>query len=432
MPLIDDIRTRKIRAGVMGLGYVGLPLCLEFVRAEYHVVGLDSDSAKIEALRNRTSYIPDISAVELAEAFDTGRFEVTSEPPVIATLDTLNVCVPTPLTAAGTPDLSFVNSALQSIEKHRRPGQLFILESTTYPGTTEEILLPALSKGGLEVGKDFFLAFSPERIDPGNPDYNTRNIPKVVGGVTAACMDCAVALYGNCVEKIVTVSSPRAAEMVKLLENTFRSVNIGLVNELAKMCHNLGVDIWEVIEAAKTKPFGFMPFYPGPGLGGHCIPVDPIYLSWKAREVGFEARFIELADRVNSSMPLFVVDLIGKALGDRGKTIDGARILLLGVAYKADVNDIRQSPSLDVWQLLETRNAKVGYHDFHVASLEFGGVRHQSKPLVPETLREADCGVLLTAHRTLDLEMICEHSPCLVDTRNVLNGFPQEGQIYKL
>jgi len=432
MSLIENIRARKIRSGVMGLGYVGLPLCLEFVRAGYHVVGIDSDVAKIEALRNRTSYIPDISGNELAESFNTGRFELSSGPEAIATVDTLNVCVPTPLTVAGTPNLSFVNMALQSIEKHRRSGQLFILESTTYPGTTEEVLLTALSKGGLEVGEDFFLAYSPERIDPGNPDYNTRNIPKVVGGVTQSCTDCAVALYGNCIENVVPVSSSRVAEMVKLLENTFRSVNIGLVNELAKMCHNLDINIWEVIEAAKTKPFGFMPFYPGPGLGGHCIPVDPIYLSWKAREVGFNARFIELADQVNSSMPLFVVDLIAKALQGWQKNVDGARILLIGVAYKADVNDIRQSPGLDVWKLLESRNATVFYHDPHVASLEFGGVRHQSKPLVPEMLRTVDCTVLLTAHRSLDLDMIHDHSPCMVDTRNAMNGFPKDCRIFKL
>jgi UDP-N-acetyl-D-glucosamine dehydrogenase len=433
MPLIEEIRARKVRAGVMGLGYVGLPLCLEFVRAGYHVVGLDSDVKKVESLRNRTSYITDISNEKLIEAFDTGRFEVTSDQTSISTVHTLNICVPTPLNKSGTPDLSFVKAALLSIEQNQRPGQLYILESTTYPGTTEEALLPVLSQGGkMEAGKDFFLAFSPERIDPGNPEFNTRNIPKVVGGVTKACTECAAALYGKCVDTIVRVNSPRVAEMVKLLENTFRSVNIGLVNELAKMCHNLDVNIWEVIDAAKTKPFGFMPFYPGPGLGGHCIPVDPIYLSWKARQMGFEARFIALADQVNSSMPQFVVDLVVKALGDRGRALNDSSILILGITYKADVNDIRESPALDVWQLLESRGARVSYHDPYVDSLEFQGTDHVSQPLTPEILSQADCSVLLASHESLDFDMVCEHSSCTVDTRNALSGYSSDGRIYKL
>jgi UDP-N-acetyl-D-glucosamine dehydrogenase len=433
MSLIEKIRNRKVRAGVMGLGYVGLPLCLEFVRAGYHVVGLDSDVKKVESLRNRTSYITDISNEDLSEAFDTGRFEVTSDQSSISTVHTLNICVPTPLNKSGTPDLSFVKAALLSIEQNQRPGQLYILESTTYPGTTEEALLPMLSQGGkMEAGKDFFLAFSPERIDPGNPEFNTRNIPKVVGGVTKACTECAAALYSRCVDTIVQVNSPRVAEMVKLLENTFRSVNIGLVNELAKMCHNLDVNIWEVIDAAKTKPFGFMPFYPGPGLGGHCIPVDPIYLSWKARQMGFEARFIALADQVNSSMPQFVVDLVVKALGDRGKALNDSSILILGVTYKADVNDIRESPALDVWQLLESRGARVSYHDPYVDSLEFQGTDHVSQPLTPEILSKADCSVLLASHKSLDFDMVCEHSSCTVDTRNALSGCSSDGRIHKL
>ena len=433
MPLIEKIRDRKVRAGVMGLGYVGLPLCLEFVRAGYHVVGLDSDVKKVESLRNRTSYITDISNEDLSEAFDTGRFEVTSDQSSISTVHTLNICVPTPLNKSGTPDLSFVKAALLSIEQNQRPGQLYILESTTYPGTTEEALLPVLSQGGkMEAGKDFFLAFSPERIDPGNPEFNTRNIPKVVGGVTKACTECAAALYSRCVDTIVQVNSPRVAEMVKLLENTFRSVNIGLVNELAKMCHNLDVNIWEVIDAAKTKPFGFMPFYPGPGLGGHCIPVDPIYLSWKARQMGFEARFIALADQVNSSMPQFVVDLVVKALGDRGKALNDSSILILGVTYKADVNDIRESPALDVWQLLESRGARVSYHDPYVDSLEFQGTDHVSQLLTPEILSKADCSVLLASHKSLDFDMVCEHSSCTVDTRNALSGCSSDGRIHKL
>ncbi|MFC1491178.1 nucleotide sugar dehydrogenase [Nitrospinota bacterium] len=432
MSLIEDIRSRKVHSGVMGLGYVGLPLSLEFVRAGYTVVGLESDPRKVASLRNGSSYITDVSDDELAEAFGTGRFEVTTDQAVISEVHTLNICVPTPLNKSGSPDLSFVRAAIQSVEDHGRPGQLYVLESTTYPGTTEEVLLPVLSKNGKQVGKDFFLAFSPERIDPGNPRFNTRNIPKVVGGVTKECAECASALYENCVDKIVAVSSPRVAEMVKLLENTFRSVNVGLVNELAKMCHDLNVDIWEVIEAAETKPFGFMPFYPGPGLGGHCIPVDPIYLSWKARQMGFEARFIDLANQVNSSMPQFVVDLIVKALGDRGKALNGARIFLLGVTYKADVNDIRESPALDIWQLLNNRGAQVYYHDPYVDSLEFGGAEHSSRPLSPDTLREMDCSVLLANHKSLDFDLIREHSPCTVDTRNALKGFSADGHIYKL
>ncbi len=432
MALIDDIRSRKVRSCVMGMGYVGLPLALEFVRAGYSVVGLDSNPDRVAQLRRGASYVTDIPDGELAEAFDTGRFDVTSDPAIISEVHTVNICVPTPLNKSGNPDLTFVQSALSSIEKYQRPGQLYILESTTYPGMTEEALLPVLSNGGKRVGENFFLAFSPERIDPGNPHYNTRNIPKVVGGVTEECTECAAALYQNSVDTIVKVSSPRVAEMVKLLENTFRSVNIGLVNELARMCHSLDVNIWEVIEAAKTKPFGFMPFYPGPGLGGHCIPVDPIYLSWKARQAGFEVRFIELARQINSSMPRFVVDLIVKALGDRGKVLKGARILLLGITYKANVNDIRESPSLDVWHLLQGWGAVVSYHDPQVLSLEFAGGEQVSRPMTPETFREADCTVLLAVHSSFDFGMICEQSECIVDTRNALDGFPQDGKIYRL
>ncbi len=432
MALIDDIRSRKVRSCVMGLGYVGLPLALEFVRAGYQVVGLDSNPDRVAQLRRGESYVTDIRDSEIAEAFDTGRFDVTTDPAIISEVQTVNICVPTPLNKSGNPDLSYVQSALEAIEKYKCPGQLYILESTTYPGMTEEALLPVLSTNGDIVGENFFLAFSPERIDPGNPDYNTRNIPKVVGGVTEQCTECAAALYQNGVETIVKVSSPRVAEMVKLLENTFRSVNIGLVNELARMCHSLDVNIWEVIDAAKTKPFGFMPFYPGPGLGGHCIPVDPIYLSWKARQAGFDVRFIELARQINSSMPQFVVDLIVKALSDRGKALKGARILLLGLAYKAGVNDIRESPSLDVWHLLRGWGAQVSYHDPLVSSLEFGGGEQVSSPFAPETFRKADCTVVLTAHSSFDFALIHEHSDCIVDTRNALSGFSQDGKIYKL
>jgi len=432
MALIDDIRSRRVRSCVMGLGYVGLPLALEFVRGGYAVVGLDVDPSRVSALREGKSYITDVSESEVREALDSGRFEVTADPGVLSEVQTINICVPTPLGKSGDPDLSFVQGAIQAIESAQRPGQLYILESTTYPGMTEEVLLPALSQKGLKVGEDFFLAFSPERVDPGNPQYNTRNIPKVVGGVTERCTEHAVALYEGCIDNIVRVSSPRVAEMVKLLENTYRSVNIGLVNELARMCHSLGVDIWEVIEAAETKPFGFMAFYPGPGLGGHCIPVDPIYLSWKARQMGFEAQFIKLASQVNASMPQFVVDLVVEALNDRGKALKGAKVLLIGVTYKAGISDTRESPALDVWVLLERLGAEVGYHDSLIPTLDLAGTSHRSVPLDEETLRGADCCVLLAHHKGLDLGLIHGNSACIVDTRNAFSAFPRDGRIYRL
>ncbi|MBI3127178.1 MAG: nucleotide sugar dehydrogenase [Candidatus Tectomicrobia bacterium] len=416
----------------MGLGYVGLPLALEFVRAGYQVVGLDADDGRVRRMRDGQSYITDVADGHLREALDTGRFHVTTDPDVLAEVQTVNICVPTPLSKSGDPDLSYVQSAVQSIASNQQRGQLYILESTTYPGTTEEALLPVLSRTGYQVGEDFFLAFSPERVDPGNPQYNTRNIPKVVGGMTARCSEVAAALYSNCIESVVTVSSPRVAEMVKLLENTYRSVNIGLVNELARMCHKLGVDIWEVIDAAKTKPFGFMPFYPGPGLGGHCIPIDPIYLSWKARQVGFEAQFISLASKINISMPQFVVDLVLKALNDRGKALNGARIFLVGVAYKAGVSDIRESPALDVWHLLSELGAQISYHDPHVPELEFLGRRHVSQAVEADSLRNIDCAVILTAHGEIDLALVREHAPCIVDTRNAYPGARPDGRLYKL
>jgi UDP-N-acetyl-D-glucosamine dehydrogenase len=430
--LLEDIRKRRVRSCVMGLGYVGLPLALEFVRAGYQVVGLEADGARVRRMREGRSYITDVADGQLREALDTGRFHVTADPGVLAGVQTVNICVPTPLGKSGDPDLSFVQAAVQSIEAHRRPGQLYILESTTYPGTTEEALLPVLGRNGLKVGEDFFLAFSPERVDPGNPRYNTRNIPKVVGGMTPRCCEVAAALYANCIDTIVKVSSTRVAEMVKLLENTFRIVNIGLVNEMARMCHKLEVDIWEVIEAAKTKPFGFMPFYPGPGLGGHCIPIDPIYLSWKARKVGFEAQFISLASQVNASMPRFVVDLVVKALNERGKALNGARLLLLGVAYKAGVGDTRESPALDVWHLLAELGAQISYHDPYVAELEFLGRRHRSRELTGDLLRESDCVLLLANHKELDLALVRAHADCILDTRNAYAGSPPDGRLYKV
>jgi len=330
----------------------------------------------------------------------------------------VNVCVPTPLSKQRDPDVSYIVSAAQEIARYLHRGMLVILESTTYPGTTVELILPLLEATGMKVGEDFFLAFSPERVDPGNPSFNTRNIPKVVGGVTPACTEVAVALYRQRLEKVVAVSSPQVAEMVKLLENTFRSVNIGLVNEMALMCARMKIDVWEVIEAASTKPFGFMPFFPGPGLGGHCIPIDPFYLSWKARASGFEARFIELAGHVNAHMPEHVVDLVAHALNQRGTAVRGSRVLVLGVAYKADIDDTRESPSLDIMQTLADRGAKVEYSDPHVPKLAFGGATLRSVPLTPARLKAFDCVVVSTAHKTFPYSLILRHARAVVDTRN--------------
>ena len=432
MQLLEKIKQKRIRACVMGLGYVGLPLALAFVRAGYRVVGLDTNCSRVRDLREAKSPILDVSSQSLAEELETDRLEFTCDQRVLAEVDTVSVCVPTPLGKTGDPDLSFVQSAVENIRRHRRRGQLYMLESTTYPGATEEIVLPVLSEGGWRAGEEFHLVFSPERVDPGNERYAVRNIPKVVGGVTPKCTDYACALYEGAVVQIVRVASPRVAEMVKLLENTFRSVNIALMNEVAKMCHLLEVDVWEVIEAAKTKPFGFMPFYPGPGLGGPCIPVDPVYLSWKARQAGFEARFIELAGEVNNSMPRFVVELTSKALRKMGKAIERARILLVGVAYKADVSDIRESPALDVWIGLERLGAVVSYSDPYVTEIDAPPIKAHSRPISADTLREYDCVVVLANHKSLDRECIHAHASCIVDTRNAFADFGQTGRLFKL
>ena len=429
---IEKIRQKRILACVMGLGYVGLPLALEFVRAGYRVIGLDTDPRLVRDLRVAKSHILDVSSESLAAALGTNRLDFTCDHRILAEVDTISICVPTPLGKTGDPDLSFVQTAVESIKRHRRRGQLCVLESTAYPGATEEIVLPVLSEGGWRAGVEFHLAFSPERVDPGNERYTTRNIPKVVGGVTPKCADCACALYEGAVDRIVRVASPRVAEMVKLLENTFRSVNIALVNEVAKMCHALDLDVWEVIEAARTKPFGFMPFYPGPGLGGHCLPVDPVYLSWKARQAGFEAKFIELADEVNKSMPRFVVELTSRVLKETGKTLEGARILLAGVAYKADVSDIRESPALDVWPILESHGASVFYSDPHVPEIDAPPIRAHSQSISAEALREYDCVIVLANHKSLDRGCIHAHANCIVDTRNAFAEFGQNTRLFKL
>jgi UDP-N-acetyl-D-glucosamine dehydrogenase len=432
--LHKKLSSRTARAGVVGLGYVGLPLAVEFARAGLHTVGIDLDRRKVDAINRGESYIQDVATRDIAELHRAGRLSATTDPAVIRTLDTVNICVPTPLRKTKDPDLSYVVSAAEVVAEHLHPGMLVVLESTTYPGTTEEVVQPMLEKGGLSAGRDFFLAFSPERVDPGNEKWNTRNVPKVVGGLTPDCTALARALYSASVETVVEVSSPRVAEMVKLLENTFRAVNIGLVNELALMCDRLGLSVWEVVDAAATKPFGFMPFYPGPGLGGHCIPIDPFYLSWKVKEVGFEARFIELAGHVNGAMPHHVVDKITDALNSRGKAVRGASILVLGISYKRDIDDMRESPALDVMAVLQQKGARISYHDPYVATLAAkdwaGGVDLASVPCTADTLAATDCAVIVTDHRVFDYAAIVRHAQLIVDSRNAIKA--PHAHVFKL
>jgi UDP-N-acetyl-D-glucosamine dehydrogenase len=402
---------------------VGLPLLVEFARCGYQAVGFDLDAAKVDAITRGRSYITDVPDRDVDGLRQAGRLFATTDFAQLTGIDTVNICVPTPLRKTKDPDMSYVVSAVETIASHLRPGTLVILESTTYPGTTDELVRPILERNGLVAGRDFFLAFSPERVDPGNPKFNTRNVPKVVGGVTPGCATLAAALYSAAIERVIPVSSPRVAEMVKLLENTFRAVNIGLVNEIALMCDTLGIDVWEVVEAAATKPFGFMPFYPGPGLGGHCIPIDPFYLSWKAKQSGFEARFIELAGYVNGSMPLAVVQKVADALNTRRKSVNGARILIAGVAYKRDIDDMRESPSLDVMHMLQQRGAEISYIDPFVPKLHpaHGGFDLESiDPLDARTLASFDCVAILTDHTVFDYAAIVEHSDLVVDTRNAV------------
>lgn len=422
--LLQRITDRSVRAGVVGLGYVGLPLAVEFGHAGFTVVGIDLDQRKCDAINRGESYIQDVPQAAVAALVQAGRLSATPSLGAAEHLDTINICVPTPLRKTKDPDLSYVVSAAQAIKPHLRRGMLVILESTTYPGTTEEVVQGILEETGLKAGHDFFLAFSPERVDPGNPVWNTKNVPKVVGGLTPACSALAAALYGASIDRVVQVSSPKVAEMVKLLENTFRAINIGLVNELALMCDRLGISVWEVIDAASTKPFGFMPFYPGPGLGGHCIPIDPFYLSWKVKEVGFEARFIELAGQVNGAMPHHVVDKVADALNDQGKAIKGASVFVLGVAYKRDIDDVRESPALDVMALLLRKGANVSYHDPYVPHIDgehwTGGQHMDSVPYSAAALAAADCVVILTDHKAFDMAEVVASSRVVVDTRNAV------------
>ena len=422
MALLEKLRDGSATCGVIGPGYVGLPLVMELVRAGFRVVGYDVDAAKVDRVMRGDSYVGDVASTDVADAVQKGLFEATTDPSRLADVDTIDICVPTPLSKTRDPDMSFIDTAVEAIAQVLRPGQLIVLESTTYPGTTEEVILPRLLETGLKVGEDFFLAFSPERVDPGNPTYQTGNIPKVVGGITPACTEAAVALFSKCIDTVVPVSSARVAETVKLLENTFRSVNIGLVNEIAQMCHKLDIDVWEVIDAAATKPFGFMPFYPGPGLGGHCIPVDPFYLSWKARASGFEARFIELAGFVNRSMPEFVVDLTARALNEIGKAVRGSRVLVVGVAYKADIDDVRESPALDVLQLLHDRGADLHWIDSNVPALR----DFEFAKKVESVDGPYDVAVVTTVHGDFDHPALLEQCERVVDARNALRGIESE------
>ncbi len=432
--LLNLIRDKQARVGVIGLGYVGLPLAVEFARAGFPTTGIDLDRRKIDAVNQGTSYIPDVPTAEVARLVKAGKLSAAIDFGCVADLDTINICVPTPLRKTKDPDMSYIVSAVEQIAKHLHPGMLIILESTTYPGTTEELVQPMLEAGGLKAGVDFFLAFSPERVDPGNPTFNTHNVPKVVGGVGPQSTELATLLYGAAIETIIPVSSPQAAEMVKLLENTFRMVNIGLVNEIALMCDRLGLDVWEVVKAAATKPFGFMPFYPGPGLGGHCIPIDPFYLSWKAKQTGFDPRFIELAGQVNGGMPHFVVDKITDALNRHQKSVNGAKILILGIAYKRDIDDMRESPSLDVMALLHQKGAKVRYADPHVPTLGarawHGGFDMAAEPVTADSIADADCVAILTEHRTVDYDMVLKSARLIVDTSNAIPG--KHPHVFKL
>ena len=459
---LNKITSRQAVVAIIGLGYVGLPLAVAFADARFRVVGIDVDAQRISSLNAGQSYIPDVPASQLSavlthhapdrqhplpfasnwpscepagkdQAQQQGSLYATADLDILQDVDAAIVCVPTPVSAAKEPDLSYILSAVNDIAAHLHQGMLIVLESTTYPGTTEEAVLPRLEQSGLSVGADFFLAFSPERIDPGRTDWTVRTTPKVIGGVTPTCLKVASALYECAINHVVPVSNARTAEMVKLLENTFRAVNIGLANEMAIMCDRLDIDVWEVIEAAKSKPYGFVPFYPGPGVGGHCIPVDPLYLAWKLRESNYEARFIQTAHQINVNMPHYVLEKIAGALNEESKPLKGSRILVLGVAYKADVNDVRESPALDLIQLLHQRSAEVVYNDPYVPSLALCGLTLTSMTLDDETLRQADCVVVLAAHHCYDWAWVMEHSQLVVDTRNVLrNGQAHVARVVKL
>jgi len=427
MELKEKIVQHKAKIGVIGLGYVGLPLAMEFSKAGFDVTGIEIDKDKVRMINQGKCYIQDIKQSELKDLVKNNRLKATRDFSVLKEMDAVSICVPTPLRKTRDPDISYIISAVEEVAKYLRPEQLVVLESTTYPGTTREVILPRLEARNLQVGKDFFLAFSPERVDPGNKIYTIRNTPKIVSGITNKCTSIAVTLYEQIIDEVVPVSTTESAEMVKLLENTFRIVNVGLVNEIALICDRLKLDTWEVIDAAATKPFGFTPFYPGPGLGGHCVPIDPHYLSWKLKALNFYARFIELAGEINSKMPEFLVSKIDAALNEREKSIKGSKILILGVAYKSNVSDIRESPALDVMKLLKERGGKVTYNDPYVPQVE--GLK--SIRLTRSSLRNADCVVITTAHSDYDYKQIVENARLIIDSRNATKGIKSK-KIIKL
>src|SRR5436309_6370345 len=420
--LRDKLRGRRARTGVVGLGYVGLPLAVELAKAGFQTTGIDLDERKVQSINDGRSYIPDVPTADVQKLLAAGSLDATTDFSIVTSLDTINICVPTPLRKTKDPDMSYIVSAVEAVAKYLHPGMLIVLESTTYPGTTEEVVQPLLEQTGFKAGQDFFLAFSPERVDPGNPTFQTHNVPKVVGGLTPVCLDLAAELYGTAITTIVRVSSTRVAEMVKLLENTFRAVNIGLVNELALMCDRMHIDVWEVVDAAKTKPFGFMAFYPGPGFASHCIPIDPFYLSWKAKQTGFDPRFIELAGHINGGMPHYVVDRWGEALNTRRKAVNGSSVLVAGVAYKRDIDDMRESPAMDVMGLLLARGAKVSYADPYVPVVHgrewSGGYDIKAVNMTRGQIAQYDCVVIVTDHKNFDYKALVEEADVIVDTRN--------------
>lgn len=428
--LIKKLRDKTARVGILGLGYVGLPLAVVFAEAGFLVTGIDPDSRKVDSLAKGISYIPDVKTEAVERIVKSGHLTATTDFSVLKEIDAVSICVPTPLRQTGDPDMSFIISATEELAKYMHKGMVVVLESTTYPGTTRELLLPKLgADNGLTIGEDWFLAFSPERVDPGREDFTTINTPKVMGGITPACSEVATAWYEGAIQTVHPVSSAEAAEMAKLLENTFRMINIGLVNELAIMCERLGVDVWEVIDAAATKPFGFMKFTPGPGLGGHCIPIDPLYLSWKMKSFNYNARFIELASEINTNMPRYVVSRVMEALNDRGKPVKGSRVLVLGAAYKPDIDDVRESPSLDVIGLLMKKGADVGYHDPYIPHIhhETDGWQMDSVQDVMEAVREADAVVIVTDHKVYDYEAIVREAKFVFDSRNATRKVADSG-----
>ena len=416
--LEKKVKEKTAIVGVIGLGYVGLPLAVEFGNQGFFVIGIDISKRKVKLVNSRRSDIDDISDEQVRRLVENKMLKASTNFSLLKKVDCICICVPTPLSKTKDPDVSYILKAVTEVKKYLHPGQLVVLESTSYPGTTEELIRPMLEETGLKVGKDFFLAFSPERVDPGNPEYKIKNTPRVVGGTTPLCTRIAQLFYEQTIIKVIPVSSSQSAEMVKLLENTFRSVNIGLVNEVALMCDRLKIDPWEIIEAADTKPFGFMKFYPGPGLGGHCIPIDPHYLSWKLKSLNYYARFIELAGDINSHMPEYVVERIGRALNDKGKSLKGSAIFVLGAAYKRDISDVRESPALDVIRLLEEKGAQVSYNDPFVPSVLMNGDTLKSKKLLPSYLKRADCTVILTDHTSYDYTWIVKNSNLIFDSRN--------------